>query len=231
MPPEPSWEKFVGFYWTFGDTRPPSTDAELGTLSFTVREQRRMVEEEVRALGGRLLLNFAYQERAHRPTAAISGAVRNALRECERLNAALIYVDFSDIAKWRPHQFYDDALTTLKRSSLAVPVGDTERPKSYFALHRGWTSPPHRHPARAVSTRGEFNAILSWQIADMGLPESTPPRELARRLNQRGFRTFKGLRWSEANARHAMRALIEDGLWPEPSVLAQARRLDGDWAS
>ena len=226
-----SWDRFVGFYWTFGDTRPASTDAELGTLSFTVREQRRMVEDEVRRMGGRLLLNFAYQERAHRPTAAIKGTVWKALRECERLDAALIYVDFSDIAKWRPHRFYDEALTALNRSTLAVPVGDTERLKRYFALHRRWTNGSHRRTASALNSMDEFNAILSWQIADMGLPESTPPRELARRLNQRGFRTFKGVRWSEANARHAMRNLIEDGCWPEPSVLAQARRLDKAWAS
>lgn len=220
----------MGFYWTFRGLRPitcnrgpaplsPADAADRGAQdkSFTIAEQRYAAVAISDDLGGDLIGEFVYQEKNARTSRGFEGRLREAVRFCESSDATLIVMQFERNCAFRPHPELAKSLDRLTDCKLIRTV-PSEDLLSHFDWHRHWSMGRSR---KLVASKQEardrsphnYYLLLLRQIDEF--EDRDEPKRIAIELNERGFPTFSGRRWTADTVRKArqhLRGIDSDAL-------------------
>lgn len=216
---EPKGERarFVGFYWTFGNTRhqtPYKGHEQALELSHTVAAQRLIVARASEMRRGTVVAHVAAQDPTTRPTGQILTRFKVALARAEETDARVLCVDFHSRLGWRPHYALQEAVELAGDRAEMITLTAEHQIIEHFRLHRDWASGVGTRRAEGARRIGydAFCRIAAAQFDSPHIASCSGPKDLASRFRSRGFLTYTGARWSEATARRLVADLISRGL-------------------
>ena len=202
--------KFLGFYWTLpvpwaGFNALPKDVDEAARASTTIRYQRERVRRWVKQEGGEIIAEETFLELApDRGSEQLVSVVEKLLKRCEREDAKLVLVDFSEAFGWRRHGALwdrldgEDVCEPLDPSPILMD-GTEFDPVQHF---RTWREIEYAH----VSGKTDRKAELAETIKDLATDHETNA-SMAQALNAAGLFTPNGKRWTADNLRKFMKTL------------------------
>lgn len=197
---------YVGFYWTLPVKwarfyrLPPGLDA-AAAKSRTIRYQRERVRRYVAEARGELVDEVAFMDlRPDRGTGAVVEALKRVRERCTMGGATLLFVDFSEAFRWRPHRplreyIEQQGLNHLPLTPDPVPLDGQPcfDPIKHFAA---WRQRDGRRQERHEQALSELIAAVAASPKGPGHYEA-----VANLLNACGQGTATGRPWTAENVR------------------------------
>jgi hypothetical protein len=187
-----------------------SSDAdEAAQQSRTIRYQRELVQRRVRERRGELVDELVFLEISpDRGTPHVMDGLAQARRHCVEGHATLLWVNFAQSNRWRPHQhlhhcLYEMGMRNEPLDPIEWPIdGEPFNPTRHF---RDW----QRLDDLSQAQRQE--AIPRMLAAAMDRVPAGYGRngEIAEYLNQSGARTKTGVMWTADTVGKAIKALVD----------------------
>ena len=204
--------RYVGFYWTLpipsvGFLELSDDPDVAATQSKTIKYQREVIKEWVAEEGGLLIREITFLEtQSDRGTDAVIHYVQQAARICRENEATLLYVDFRQMCRWRPHQELTYAVEEQQIASVPVwPSHETImidgkpfHPARHFKDHR------MQHEKEAAR-RHDVAIKRLLKEAENVAPARGRNALIAEKLNAEGVQTFQGGRpWTADNVKKVL---------------------------
>ncbi len=198
-------EKAVGFYWTlpvpwasFVDL--PSDVEEASKYSRTIRYQMELIRRYAKMHSYDLIREEIFIEIApDRGSALIQDSLDAIEKECHKLDAKVLVVDFSQVQNWRRHGYMNE---WFNKTDLEV---DRIYPDPLSTAE--WTFDPQKHfsewrrrQSEWMSSKSERKAVAlarAKQLKSIDMSDS----EVAATLNAEKISSPSGKLWSERNVR------------------------------
>ena len=197
--------KAVGFYWTLpmpwaGFTKLPDRVEEAAKASKTIRYQRELIQHYARDEGYRIIHEEVFLEiEPDRGSELIQEPLKKVERLCFEHSATLLYVDFSEMQRWRSHSVLLNwsRSTNIKMECITsreiLIDGQFFDPHAHFRKWREqqtkWTDGKHERFEKALS--------LATVLREQGF--SYP--KIADSLNSKKIASPSGKPWTADNVR------------------------------
>ena len=202
---------FLGLYWTLpvpwaGFTSLPKDPDAAAQASRTISYQRERVRRWVKEEGGTLVHEEVFLELApDRGTEHILPVVDRLLKRCEAEKAKLVLVEFWTAYGWRRHGLLAERLGANEELCILLdPVPLTSAAGQFDPVEhfRTWRGVEEWH----ASSKPDRQAELAQAVAELqGM--HTRLQDLATAMNEAGYRTATGRKWTGDNLRKFLRSL------------------------
>jgi len=195
----------VGFYWTLpvpwaGFTRLPEEIDEAAKVSRTIRYQLEAIRRFAKDEAYHLIHEEVFIEiEPDRGSEFILEPLRRVEKTCRMSNAALLFVDFSEVQSWRSHMALKNWLRRAQIETIPLfPAellidGHTFDPQMHF---RTWREKQSRwamsKPERAANALSLARALRGQGVSY---------QKIADTLNAENLRNLSGKLWTADNIR------------------------------